>query len=90
MQLFQHFMKDPTKAARADGVCTTEKDEPHKEEKLNTYPQIVNSFVATYKTEDVLAEAQAGITEFKKPVYMPAGTYSEALKEKNITSWQFL
>lgn len=57
MLLFQHFMKDSTKAALAHMVSATENDNHHNEEKPTTNCQVVSYLLATYDTGDVEAES---------------------------------
>lgn len=85
MWLLQHFMKDPSKAALTHRMCTTENDDPQKEGNMTTYCQVVNHRLVTYATDEIIAEAEAKITNFEQPDYIFAVGYPEVLWEKALS-----
>lgn len=82
MGLFQHFMKHPTTAVLAQGVRVTEKEDPRKEGKLTAYCQDVNYLLTMYGTDDLIPDAEVGITNFKHLKHNSAVRHSEALQSK--------
>lgn len=71
MWLLRYFMRDQIKSALAHRVCATKEDDPQKERKLMTYCKVVSYLIATYASDDVMANAEADITNFKQPEGMP-------------------
>lgn len=58
-------------------------DRKHETEgTLTTYHQVVNYMLETYATDNVIAEAEAGITNFKQPARSTAVLDCEAVLEK--------
>lgn len=79
MRPFPHFMKDPAKASLAHRVSATKEDVLEQEGKLTTYSEVGNYLPATFDTDDVIADMEAGITNFKHLEGMTAVCYSEVL-----------
>lgn len=83
--MFQYFMKEPSNATLVSGFCATKSDGQLKEAKLNTYYQVVNYLLYTYVADDVIVEAKAESTNFKKPEQMYGVRYLEFLLKKGLT-----
>lgn len=81
IKLFQHFMKDPAKSALVHSVCDTKEDDPQQDGKLTTHCQVVHYLLTTYATDDLIAEAEADINNFKEPKGISAVRYSKGLWE---------
>lgn len=82
MWRFQHFIKDPAKAALAHRVCAPGGEQHQLEGKLTSYCEIVSYLLETYATGDVTAEAETDITSFEQSENMTAIRYAEVLWEK--------
>lgn len=78
MWALPHLIRKSAKEALSDWV-TAEKKNYRQQDKLATYRQVVNYLLETYVTDDVIADAEAEITKFKKPVENFAIQYSQAL-----------
>lgn len=66
MWLFQHFLKDPAKAALERIISGTKEEDPEQEESLTTYCQEINYLLATYATDDAISVSEADIISFKQ------------------------
>lgn len=82
MWLFRYFMIYLAKAALANGVRATNEDDPQRKWRLTTYSQVASFRPAPYATDNVIAEAEAEKTNFKKPKGMFTVHHSETLQEK--------
>lgn len=82
MWQFQNFFKERAKAALIHRVCTTRKDDSQSEGRLTTYCQVVCYLLATYATDNVIAEAKANITSFYQSENKSATRYAQLLWEK--------
>lgn len=65
--LFQDFMKDSAKAAVVHRVGAAKERFPELDRKSTTYCQLVKYLLATYATEDLIADIEVEITNFKQP-----------------------
>lgn len=63
-------MKKATKAAWSYCISATEDSNTHKEWILTTYCQYVNYLLETYTTDDVIAEGEAYVMDYKQPENM--------------------
>lgn len=75
-------MKDPARAALASIGFATKKDDPEQEGKWTTHCQVSNYLPATYAPNEVIAEGEADIANFKPPKAVSAVHYSGVLCEK--------
>lgn len=82
--LFQHFVKDPAKAALAHKVSTTKQGVPAWKRKLTTYGQVHNYLLVSYTIDDVTTVFTADVTSFKQLVEMSAARYSRLEWEKTV------
>lgn len=65
MRIFQHFMKDPAKAALAHNICATKKEDRQQEWTLTTNCDVVNYTPVTYSMDNFVANVGAKITNSK-------------------------
>lgn len=72
-------MKDQAKASLAHKVCSTEDDDFEQHVKLTTYGDVGNYLLATYATDDVIAQVKAETTNFNWPEETSAVQYLEVL-----------
>lgn len=75
MCLCQHFMKDQGKAALEYRICASNEDDPEQEGRLTTYCQIVIYLLAIYASNNVIAKAEADITNFMETEGMSSVRY---------------
>lgn len=77
--LFPHFVEKQAKAALSYRMSTTESNTIDKEGILTTHWQVFNYVLEAYTTDDVIAEAESDIMNYKQPKNMSAVCYSETL-----------
>lgn len=77
--IFQHFIKDPDKAALPHTVCGTKEEVREQQGKLATYFQGLNRPLTTYGSDNLIGDVKAKVTSFKQREGMSAVIYSDAL-----------
>lgn len=77
------FIKELAESALLHGMSATEENGAHEKWKLITYRQSVSYLFDTYRTDDIIAEAEADVINYKQPGNMYAVYYSETLWEKH-------
>lgn len=83
--LFHFTMKKPAGAALNACTCLSSSSCERQEGKLTPYCKIVNYLLATHAIEDIIAEADMSLMNFKQPDSQGAVEYIQALWTKDIS-----
>lgn len=75
MWLFQSFVRKSKKEALSSMLTTKVDRRKPKDGQLNSYTEVINYFLKTYATEEVIVEAVAAIKQFLQSSLMsPPGS----------------
>lgn len=74
---FPNFLNEVAKTALSYRMSTTENSNPHEIDELPTHCLVVNYLLKTYGTNNVFAEAEADIINYKQLGEMSEVHYSE-------------
>lgn len=79
MSLFHSFMKKPAGSDFIARTCMSSSNLARQEGKVTSNCQVVNYLLATCVTDDIIAEDNMDIVNFKQPVGQSAVEYPQAL-----------
>lgn len=79
MWLFHIFMKKPVKAALNACTCLSSSSQAHKEGGLTSYCHVVKYLLATYGTDDIIAEAEMDMMNVNERDGWSTVKYAQAL-----------
>lgn len=78
MSFLPLFIRQPAKAALSH-LVEADKKNREQESEFTTYCQVINYFIETHDTEEVIAKAEANMTTLRKHSDMTAARYSQSL-----------
>ena len=86
-RMFQYYLRGTPrtslrKAFKSRGRSKSQRKKDKKAHKVTTYPAIVQMLLKAYATDEVLSEAHASVTDYKKPLSMDPVTFAHKLSDR--------